>query len=246
MEDVDTVARDRRALPLQLQDELRTFLSEQSLGPGAQLPTEEELASRFEVSRTTLREALRLLQQSGVVEVRHGNGRYVSSLPVVERPITRLEGVTELLGAMGYQVTDRVISVTAGPPTEEEAAALRLPPGAEVVHLERVRTQGAEPLTYSTDAMPKALFPGPISDYEWSKPLHQLLDSMGHRASASNTQIKAVMLPRKVVQATGLPGNVPFLLLVQTIVSGTGGYLIYAHDYMRGDHFSYDVRRLRS
>ncbi len=246
LNEVDRVARDRRALPLQVHEQLRRFLSEQQLGPGDQLPTEEELAGRFEVSRTTLREALRLLEQSGFVEVRHGNGRYVSSLPMVERPITRLEGTTELLTSMGYHVTDHVLSVTAGAPSEEEAIALKLPAGAEVVHLERVRTQGDEPLTYSTDALPKTLFPGPLGGYEWSLPLHQLLDSLGYRASASNTQIKAVMLSRKVAQATGLPINVPYLLLVQTIVSATGAFLIYACDYMRGDHFSYDVRRLRS
>jgi hypothetical protein len=38
---------------------------------------------------------------------------------------------------------------------------------------------------------------------------------------------------------------VPYLLLVQTVISRSGILLMYAHDYMRGDHFSYDVRRIR-
>lgn len=239
------LARDRRALPLQVQDEIRRFIADRALGPGDQLPSEEELVTRFEVSRTTLREALRLLEQGGVLEVRHGNGRYVSALPVIERPITRLEGITELLQAMGYRVSDHVLNVTAGQPTEEEAAALQLAPGAEVIHLERVRTQELEPLTYSSDALPRSLFPGPLSNYDWSTPLNQLLDSLGHRPAASNTQIKAAMLPRRIAQVSGLPGTVPYLLLVQTIISRTGAFLIYACDYMRGDHFSYDVRRVR-
>jgi DNA-binding GntR family transcriptional regulator len=62
---------------------------------------------------------------------------------------------------------------------------------------------------------------------------------------AANTQIKAAHLPRQVARATGLPGSVPYLLLVQTVISRTGVLLMYAHDYMRGDHFSYDVRRVR-
>jgi len=239
------VARDRRALPLQVRDGVRQFLVEQGLGPGDQLPTEEELADRFEVSRTTLREALRLLEQNGVVEVRHGNGRYVAALPVVERPITRLEGITELLKAMGYQISDRVLSLSVGPPTPEEARALQLAPTAEVIHLERVRMQGSEPLTYSVQTIPRSLFPGPIGDYEWSLPMHQLLESVGHREAAANTQIKAATLPRQAAQASGLPATLPCLLLVQTIVSKSGVFLLYAHDYMRGDHFSYDVRRVR-
>jgi GntR family transcriptional regulator len=239
------MGRDRRALPLQVRDAIHRYLVEEGVGPGARLPTEEELVVQFEVSRSTLREGLRLLEQDGVLEVRHGNGRYVSALPTVERPITRLEGTTELLRAMGYEVTDRVIDVSVGPPTEDEALALRLATTAEVVHLERVRLERSEPLTYSAIAMPRDLFPGPPRSYDWSLPLHQLLDSLGHRAAAANTQIKAAHLPRSVATASGLPTKVPYLLLVQTVVSRTGRFLMHAHDYMRGDHFSYDVRRVR-
>src|SRR6266540_7493975 len=121
------MARDRRALPLQVRDGVRQFLADEGLRPGDRLPTEEELVERFEVSRSTLREALRLLEQDGVLEVRQGNGRYLSALPIVERPITRLEGMTELLQSMGYEVSDRVLSVSVGAPTPDEAAALRLP-----------------------------------------------------------------------------------------------------------------------
>jgi GntR family transcriptional regulator len=240
------MGRDRRALPLQVRDAIQRFLADEGVGPGARLPTEEELVVRFEVSRPTLREALRLLEQDGILEVRQGNGRYVSALPTVERPITRLEGTTELLRSMGYEVTDRVMDVSVGPPTEEERGALGLARSDEVVHLERVRLERSQPLTYSHVAMPRALFGAPIGSYDWSQPLHQLLDSLGHRTAAANTQIKAAHLPRAVAKATGLPSTVPYLLLVQTVVSRTGVFLMHANDYMRGDHFSYDVRRVRA
>jgi GntR family transcriptional regulator len=230
---------------LQVRDAVGRYLAQERLAPGARLPSEEELAVRFEVSRPTLREALRLLEQDGVLEVRHGNGRYVSALPTVERPITRLEGTTELLRAMGYEVTDRVLGVSVRMPTENEARALRLGSATEVIHLERVRMQRDEPLTYSMVAMPRSLFGGPVAGYDWSQPLHQLLDSLGHRSTAANTRILAARLPRSVARRTGLPASLPYLLLVQTIVSRAGAFLIHAHDYMRGDHFSYDVRRVR-
>lgn len=239
------MGRDRRALPLQVRDEVRRYLQDAGMGPGARLPTEEELVVRFEVSRSTLREALRLLEQDGVLEVRHGSGRFVSALPTVERPITRLEGTTELLRAMGYEVADRVLDVSVGPPSAEEARALRLEPTAEVVHLERVRLERSEPLTYSMVGLPRSLFAGPIGSHDWSMPLHQLLDSLGHRTAAANTQIKAAHIPRAVAKVTGLPTSVPYLLLVQTVVSRSGVFLMHALDYMRGDHFSYDVRRVR-
>lgn len=49
-------------------------------GPGEKLPREKELASRLGLSRSSLREAVRALTQMGVLDVRQGDGTYVTSL----------------------------------------------------------------------------------------------------------------------------------------------------------------------
>ncbi len=51
-----------------------------SLRPGDRLPPERDLAAQLDVSRPTLREALRALQILGVLEIRHGGGVTVASL----------------------------------------------------------------------------------------------------------------------------------------------------------------------
>ncbi len=89
---------------------------------------------------TTAREALKLLERDGIVDVRHGSGRYLSQVATLERPITRLESVTEMMAALGYAVTNRVVSVTLRGAGDEEAAALGLDAGEPVVELERVRS----------------------------------------------------------------------------------------------------------
>ena len=50
------------------------------LAAGRKLPTERELAAQLAISRPTVREALRALSILGVLEIRHGDGVYVSSL----------------------------------------------------------------------------------------------------------------------------------------------------------------------
>jgi GntR family transcriptional repressor for pyruvate dehydrogenase complex len=64
-----------------LHEEIVTIIQKQimsgAIAPGAKLPTERELAESFKVNRTTLREALRKLENLDLLDIRHGDGVYV-------------------------------------------------------------------------------------------------------------------------------------------------------------------------
>jgi fatty acid metabolism transcriptional regulator FadR len=64
-----------------LHEEIVTIIQKQimsgSIAPGAKLPTERDLAESFHVNRTTLREALRKLENLDLLDIRHGDGVYV-------------------------------------------------------------------------------------------------------------------------------------------------------------------------
>src|SRR5947208_1345870 len=96
---------------VQLRDALRELIED--MHPGEQLPSESELVARFGVARGTIREALKLLEQDGLVDVQHGRGRFVSALAGlgVNRPITHFEGVTEMLRALGFSPKTDILSV---------------------------------------------------------------------------------------------------------------------------------------
>jgi GntR family transcriptional regulator len=240
------MVRDRRSLPLQVSEEIRVMLSGGGLHPGDQLPTEAELAGRFDVGRTTIREALKLLEQDGLVDVRHGLGRFVAALPSVVRPVTSLESVTEMMTHLGYVVTNRVLSVTEGPASDEEAQELQLSQGATVIRLERLRLQGEDPLIYSVDVLPADLLSGPSSGRDWTGSLLDVLDHEGFRVVSASAQIRAVMLPRSIRRRAGLDSSRPWLLMVQLNVTEVGRPVIYSRDYHRGDAFTFHVLRRRS
>lgn len=61
-----------------LQAEIMELILERDLKAGDPLPTENELASALGIGRNTLREALKVLQALGVVEIRHGFGMFVA------------------------------------------------------------------------------------------------------------------------------------------------------------------------
>lgn len=237
--------RDRRPLALQVRDEIRDLIDREGLRPGDQLPTEVEVANRFGVARTTVREALKLLEQGGLIDVRHGLGRFVSGLPTLERPVTRLESVTEMMDGLGYRVTNKVLDVTIRAAANDEAVALSLPAAAQVIHLERLRLQGEKPLIYSVDVFRRDLIDGDIEAIEWSGSLLRELEAQGHRIASATAEIKAVLLPQAIVERVGLAAQ-PWLLMVHTNLDERGRPVIYSHDYYRGDGFTFNVLRRRS
>lgn len=70
---------NRRRRYLQIADQLAATIRTESMSAGERLPSERDLASRFEVSRQTVREALIALEVAGVVDIRLGSGVYVQS-----------------------------------------------------------------------------------------------------------------------------------------------------------------------
>lgn len=67
---------------------------------GERIPTEMELADQFEVSRNTLREAIRALVHAGLLQTRQGSGTYVCSSSVLEAAIRKRVGRADVLDTL--------------------------------------------------------------------------------------------------------------------------------------------------
>src|SRR5699024_12812352 len=64
---------------LSVLDVVRNFIKEHNLKAGDKLPSERELAEKLQASRSSIREALRSLELLGLIEVRHGEGTFIST-----------------------------------------------------------------------------------------------------------------------------------------------------------------------
>jgi len=239
---IEPMVVDSRSLATQLSARLRELITSGALGGGDQLPTEPELAERFRVARTTVREALKELENEGTVVVRRGRGRFVSTVPVLHRPITRLESVTKLLAGYGYDVQNRVLTAETREPTPEEREQLRLREGALVFSLERIRLHADEPLIYSVDVLPADKLD--VTDSaDWNGSLADVLSEKRLLPVMSAATIRAAHLEPAIAAACGVDPTLPWLLMVQLNLLEDGTPIIYSHDYHRGDRFSFDVRR---
>jgi len=223
---------------------LKHFVAE-GLTPGDRLPSEEEIAVLGQVGRSTAREALKLLEQEGLVTVRPGRGRYLSSLGAlsVERPVTRFESQSEMLRQLGYDFETVTLSVVEGKPTPKEREALRIGASESIIRVERLRTTRGEPLIYAVCTMPRWCIARSIRNVDWSESLTDLLAAEGLTPVSSSARLRAVQLPARVAEKYSLGATDAWLLISETVVTETGARILYAEDHHRGDVFAFNVLR---
>lgn len=77
---MDSVKRARK-LPEQIADQLREMIIQEEMQTGTKLPAEVELMARFGVSRSTVREAVKILQTERIVDIRQGQGTFLCAMP---------------------------------------------------------------------------------------------------------------------------------------------------------------------
>jgi GntR family transcriptional regulator len=215
------------------------------LQAGSQLPSESDLAVRFQVGRSTVREAFKLLEEDGRVHVRHGFGRFVALVHAVEAPITIFESVTDMMERLGFHVSKRVVQVATEPARPDEAQALGLQAGADVVRLARLWTEDDNPLIFSVDVLARSLLGSEPEALDWTGSLVGMLEHLGHRLVATTALIRAVRLPETVAAHVGVHARDPWLLLIQRVLVADGTPVLYSHDYHRGDLFTFEALRRR-
>ncbi len=137
----------------QLEAELRRRLQAGEFADGA-FPTDLELTKSYEVSRHTVREAVRHLNASGVLTRERGRGTVVNRAEF-EQSLGTLYSLYQSIEATGVEQTSEVIEL--GIATSADAAArLGLAADAELVHLARLRRAGGEPIAVDRAWLPAA------------------------------------------------------------------------------------------
>jgi GntR family transcriptional regulator len=215
---------------------------------GDKLPTEYVLANRLQVGRSTVREALKILQSDGLVEVTQGKGSFVSAVGRMEpeRPITRFESGTDMMKSLNYEARTIVVSVCSRPATGEESRELSLPPRSDVVELRRVRKHAGETLVCSISIIDASALGVSVDQIDWTGSVISLLDLAGHEIVASLAHIRAVDGSSVTAEFRDeqLP-DAPWLLITERCVTTTGRCVLAAQDFHRGDMFAFHVLRRR-
>lgn len=236
-------SRDSR--PKQVRDLLIALFESQGLTPGSRLPSEGQIAELAQVGRSTTREALKLLEQEGLVVVRQGKGRFLSAYGAlrVERPITQYESQTDMLAQLGYEFETVTLDVDEDEPTVEEQKALDVGANEAVIRVTRLRSSGGTPLILSICALPRWCIASPIKKVDWNASLNELLAEQGLAPASSMARLQAVRLTTALARKYSLRAADEWLLISETVVTDTGKRIMFAQDYHHAEHFAFNVLR---
>ncbi|MBV8116232.1 MAG: GntR family transcriptional regulator [Silvibacterium sp.] len=139
-----------------VEETIATEIAQGDYRPGDQLPPEDELLRRFQVSRITVRRAIQNLVGRGLLEIRRGLGTFVLE-PRIEAELTRLTGFVEDMHAAGRKATARVVSQRVVIASARVAERLHLTKGTRVTRIERVRLADGVPISFDETYLPLPL-----------------------------------------------------------------------------------------
>lgn len=195
---------------------------------GTSLPPERELARIMGVSRDTLRRALEVLEEEGLVYRRQGSGTFVARRATFR---ARLLGFTEEMRALGLIPSSRFLGGGRGPATAKEAFQLRLSPGEEVLRLERLRLADEEPMALERAALPVwALEEIPEGS------LYQALEARGLRPVRALQRLRTVVA-REEDRLLGVEPGAPLLYLERVSFLPDGRPVEFVKSRYRGDRY---------
>ena len=107
---------------------------------GVLLPTEKELQDQYQVSRDTVRKALRLLTEKGLIQKVQGRGSQVLKQELLNFPVSGLTSYKELVDSLGLNSQTRVISLDMMTVDEQTALQTGFPEGSQVWKVLRTRS----------------------------------------------------------------------------------------------------------
>lgn len=225
-------------------DQIKDKIKNGEIEPGERLPSENDFAKQLHVSRTTLREALRILEEENIITRKHGIGTFVNKKPVFSGGIEELFSITHLIEREGKTPGTELLFSGYVEPQEEEITELNLRENELVLLIKRVRTANGMPLVYCIDRIPAHLLPGGYRLNEES-----MFDFLEEEANVKITYAKAFIetmgYHEEISNILKCEEGTPLLILKQVHFDASNEPVLYSINFFKADQISFNVYRKR-
>jgi GntR family transcriptional regulator len=227
-------------------EQLRSILEDLigALKPGDPLPSERELAERFDVARMTVRSEITRLASEGLVERVQGRGTFVAEPRVAQA--AALSSFTEDMRARGLLAGSRILGQETVPADGLVARRLEVEPGTPVVRVRRVRSADGEPMALEEAFLSAERFGGLAEEDLEGASLFDVLETRyGARFPAADQRVFAVEIVGEDANVLHVAPGRAGLKFHTILLDSDERPLAYAWSLFRGDRYEIRLRQER-
>ncbi|CAM3746808.1 GntR family transcriptional regulator [Alkalicoccus chagannorensis] len=236
------IKSDSRPLYLQVIDKIKEDIESGVFETGRRLPSEFQLSRQLGVSRATLREALRMLEDENVVVRRHGVGTFVNNKPLFSSGIEELFSVTDMIRRGKKEPGTNYLSTFMEPADEDDKHRFRDQHIDNIITVERVRTADDEPVVYCLDRAPDKFL---NETFHGEQSIFDQMEKSGITITYAMTHIEPIGYDDRISEILECEPETSLLVLKQMHYDDQDRAVLYSKNYFRADKFKFHVVRKR-
>lgn len=243
---MDNIIREKNVkIPLYVTvyETLTQWLKEGKYKPGDKLPGENILAEQFQVSRGTLRQAMLLLQEDGLISNHQGKGNIVLSNQ--DTTVNGLEKVGNPLIDFCLQPVDRVVT-TIGfqPATQKHQQVLKLRPSSIVAVIDITYYSQEQPVGFAMVYMPHEILDKGNVDLEDTDKVYEFyMQLLSLDRLYSNTKLRMRKARERLANILHIPEEEAILILEEELYTEYDIPVLSQKLYMGADLYELSLRR---
>jgi GntR family transcriptional regulator len=231
---------DRIPLYSQIRKSLYDDIVNKVLVPGERLPSEDELAATFGVSRMTVRQGISELVDEGLLYRRHGVGTFIAH-PHIVRDHTRLTNFVEIAKSEGIDIKIQLLVADLIPSKLKVARALSLQEGDLVFRVKTLRSTSDLPITLHDAYVPYMSFPQLLQEDLQVKHLWEIFESLGHLVKRAIQRMEAREADDEVADLLNMDAGAPIFYKERTVYLDDGTPCEFTYCFNRGDRYTLSV-----
>lgn len=226
----------------QIERELLAEINQGQVQSGDRLPSETEIAARYQVSRITAKRVLDDLVKQGVAFSQQGRGTFVA-MPRI-REVPGFTSFTDDMLSRGLRPSSQVLALTELDADDAIQRKLQIKPGEKAVYLKRVRLANDMPIAIETVFLPAALCPN-LAEVDFSsKSLYSILrEKYGIYPTWADAEIIAAEASAEEALCLGTKPGMPVLCADRLTYTRTFTVIESVRSVYCGDRFSFYTGR---
>nr|WP_106784307.1 GntR family transcriptional regulator [Lysinibacillus timonensis] len=240
-----SIKADHRHLYLQVADRLKSDIENGIYRANEKLPSEFELSKTLGVSRATLREALRLLEEEKSIVRHHGVGTFVKAKPVFTSGIEQLSSITSMIKKAGMTPGTNFIRAVEKLPSKDDVERFQCDEKDSIVKIERIKTADGEPVVYCIDKVPANYLPCDFVQNKQESIFSSLEQNGEIHVAYAVTFIDPEGYDEHISPILNCGRETSLLVLSQLHYDDNDRVVLFSKNYFRADKFSFHVIRKR-